>query len=180
MTVRRCCPGRRVCGPAVFLAVTAASALVFRYRVEPWMRRWGATDAERAMPLAIDDVVEPGATRGTRAITVAAPIDEVWSWLVQVGQDRAGFYSYTVLENLVGANMRNASDVDPRWQERQVGDAVWLADRERWGDRGRQVVAVADPPHALVLVSPADWTRVRDGGRAGGAWGFFLVPVSAA
>ncbi len=177
MSARLRCTRRRLRRLAALLAVTAATALVFRRRVEPWLLRSGATDAERTVPLPVDDVVQPGATSGTRAITIAAPIAEVWPWLVQIGQDRAGFYSYTMLENLVGANMRNASHVEPQWQERLVGDSVWLADRERWGDRGRQIVAVADPPRALVLVSPGDWTRLQDGGRAKAAWGFFLRPV---
>ena len=48
------------------------------------------------------DGVVPGATaQQTRAIGIDAPAERVWPWLAQIGQDRAGFYSYDVLENLV-------------------------------------------------------------------------------
>jgi hypothetical protein len=158
-------------------ALVAAAVRAYTACFEPWMRRWGATNHELDMALPIDDIVEPGAAFVTRAITVHAPIDDVWVWLVQIGQDRAGFYSYTVLENLVGAGMRNADRVEPEWQRREVGDSVWLADRRRWNSRGEQIAALVDPPRSLVLVSPADWKRLQNGDRATGAWGFFLVPV---
>jgi hypothetical protein len=160
----------------VLLAVVVAAYGAF---VEPWFRRWGATDDELRMTLPIDDLVEPDAEFVTRAITIGAPIGDVWVWLVQIGQDRAGFYSYTVLENLVGAGMRNADRVVPEWQRREAGDSVWLADRRRWNALGEQIVALVDPPRSLVLVSPDDWKHLQNGGRATGAWGFFLVPDRA-
>ena len=168
---------RRTC-----LAVAARSGLaaawlfVYLRRVEPWLRRWGTTEAEHVAPLAVDDLVEPGARSITRAITVHAPIDDVWPWLIQIGRDRAGFYSYRCLENLVGAGMHNASYVHPDWQQRQPGDSVWLASKARWRERGRQVAALVEPPRAFVLVSPADWARLQSGERASGAWAFFLEP----
>ena len=39
----------------------------------------------------------------TRAVTVEAPVAEVWPWLAQIGQGRGGLYSYDGLENLLGA-----------------------------------------------------------------------------
>ena len=103
-TIRRC----------VFGAIAGAFLVAVYFRlVEPWFRRWGATNAERGWHLPIDDLVEADAVVTTRAVTVHAPIEDVWSWLVQIGQDRAGFYSYTKLENLVAAGMRNSDVVDP-------------------------------------------------------------------
>ena len=160
------------------LGVGFAAALGVEYiqRVEPWMLHWGATDAEIDAELPVDELVEPGARSITRAITVNAPVEDVWPWLIQIGQDRAGFYSYTWLENLVGAGMRNASSVRPEWQSREAGDSVWLASERRYHDRGRQVAALVEPETALVLVSPADWRRLQQGARARGAWSFFLAP----
>ena len=146
-------------------------------RFEPWLRHWGATEAESSAALPVDDLVELDAYSITRAITVHAPVDDVWPWLVQIGQDRAGFYSYTWLENVVAAGMRNATRVHPDWQERRSGDTVWLADQDRWGGRGRQVAALVNPPRALVLVSPDDWGRLQHGQRASAAWSFFLEPA---
>jgi hypothetical protein len=157
-----------------YVAVALAGAVVYTRRVEPWFRQWGATEEEHEMNLPIDDLVKRGCACTTRAVTVHAAPAEVWPWLVQIGQDRAGFYSYTVLENLVGLRMHNASRIEPAWQSRAAGDAVWLADEQRWHDRGRQVAAFVDAPSALVLVSPPDWQRLQSGGRASGAWGFFV------
>jgi hypothetical protein len=62
----------------------------------------------------------------TRAVTINAPLDEVWAWLAQIGQDRGGFYSYEWLENLAGCRMRNADRIHPDWQRRAIGDTVLL------------------------------------------------------
>jgi hypothetical protein len=61
---------------------------VYRVLVQPWQHRWGATD---------EDV--PDATSTTRAITIAAPPEQVWPWLVQLGYGRAGWYSYDWIDN---------------------------------------------------------------------------------
>ncbi len=159
---------------------TAVLAAVYVRRVEPWFRRWGATDDEISSRLPVDELVEVGTRSMTRAITVHAPLEDVWPWLVQIGQDRAGFYSYTWLENLVGADMHNARCVHPEWQSRRRGDSVWLAKDARYHERGRQIAAIVEPSRALVLVSPGDWERLDRGERATGAWGFFLQPCGGA
>jgi hypothetical protein len=56
-----------------------------------------------------------GRTGFTRAITIRAPASAVWRWVVQIGQDRAGFYSNTWLENLTGADIHNADAIHPEW-----------------------------------------------------------------
>src|SRR3712207_544617 len=77
---------------APLLVLLVAAYLV---GIHPWMVNWGSTAAERQMTLSGDEL-HPGPTvRTTQAITIDAPSDVVWQWLVQVGQDRAGFYSYT-------------------------------------------------------------------------------------
>jgi hypothetical protein len=172
-------PGRGATACAAAVGAAAVGAVLYGKRVEPWLRAWGATPAEQARRLPIDDLVEPGTIRVTRAITVHAPVDDVWPWLAQIGQDRAGFYSYTWLENLVAAGMHNAAAIHPEWQQREPGDSVWLASRARWHERGRQIAALVEPPHTFVLVSPADWARLQRGDRASGAWGFFLEPSGA-
>ena len=59
-------------------------------------------------------------------MTIEAPPEAVWPWLAQLGQDRAGFYSYEWLENLAGCDMHNADEIHPEWQEREPGDTVYL------------------------------------------------------
>ncbi len=90
----------------------------------PWSRSWGATPDESEKPLPGDELVpDPGVTM-TRAVTVDAPVEDVWPWLAQIGQDRGGFYSYEWLENLAGCHMRNADTIHPEWQHRDVGETV--------------------------------------------------------
>jgi hypothetical protein len=70
-------------------------------------------------------VPEPG-IETTRAVSIDAPVEEVWPWVAQIGQDRGGFYSYEWLENLAGCRMRNADRIHPEWQHRARGDTVLL------------------------------------------------------
>jgi hypothetical protein len=48
-----------------------------------------------------DDLI-PGAASTTRAVTVAAPPEQVWPWLVQLGYGRGGWYSYDWIDNDAG------------------------------------------------------------------------------
>jgi hypothetical protein len=45
------------------------------------------------MPLPGDDLVPAPVVQTTHAVTIGAPPGQVWPWLVQTGQGRAGFYS---------------------------------------------------------------------------------------
>ncbi len=101
--------------------------------LRPWFMNWGATEAEQRMPLAGDELMENAPQRFTRAITINASASEVWDWIVQMGQDRGGFYSNTWLENLTGANIHNADRLHPEWHDRHVGDLVLLARRDLFG-----------------------------------------------
>ena len=140
----------------------------------PWMCRWGARGDELDATLPGDELVDPTAPRTTRAVTVDAPPEQVWPWLAQIGEDRGGFYSYSLLERAVGADMHNADTVHPEWQRLGVGDTVWLA--RRYGPAARQIVAAVEPNSHLVLVSPADFDRLADGRKASGCWSFTLRP----
>jgi hypothetical protein len=111
--------------PVAALAGVGALAL-YATVVIPWTRRWGATQDETTAPLPGDELVLHPGIEMTRAITIAAPIDEVWAWLAQIGQDRGGFYSYEWLENLAGCELRNADRIHEEWQERAVGEQVPL------------------------------------------------------
>src|SRR5690349_3601012 len=81
---------------------------LYAFVVRPWHLRWGATDTELDMSLPCDELVDDPKLNATHAITINAPVSSVWPWLVQIGQTRGGFYSYTWLENAVGCQMQNA------------------------------------------------------------------------
>ena len=161
-------------GAAAATATLVACDLALR----PWFLRWGATREELARTWPGDELCPDAASVATRGVTIHAPVDEVWPWLVQIGQDRGGFYSYAWLENLVGAQIHNADRL-LRVSPREVGDTVWMAPPERYGGQGCMKVARVEPKKALVLVSPADFDALQEeGGQAAeGTWAFILSPV---
>src|SRR5512133_651378 len=106
------------------LLVSAALLALYPAVLHPWMMSWGSTEAEQRMALPGDQLPLDGKTYFNRAITINAPAPVVWQWLVQLGQDRAGFYSNDYLENLTGANIHNGNEVRHEWQEMQVGRGI--------------------------------------------------------
>jgi hypothetical protein len=83
------------------------------------------------------------ATVTTRAISIAAPPARVWSWLVQIGTDRGGWYSYDRLERLAGVPVRSTDEVRVQWQHLTVGDGVQLAPPGWLGTKGMVLPVVA-------------------------------------
>ena len=132
-------------GTAAALGACAISAAVAR----PWHTRWGATDEEIAAPLPGDELMDHAAAN--HAITIDAPPEAVWPWLVQIGQDKGGFYSYTWLENAVLAHIHNADTVHPEWQELREGDFIRLASKRVYGDAPLLRVEAIETNHYLVL-----------------------------
>ncbi len=115
------------------LPIFAAAWIVYFGGLHPWFMNWGATPAEQRMVLPGDELLADPSFRFTRAITIHAPVSAVWRWVVQIGQDRAGFYSNTWLENLTGANIHNAETIHAEWQQRSIGDRVLLARPDLFG-----------------------------------------------
>lgn len=88
---------------AAFGGAAMVSAYIFLMR--PWHLRWGATTDEVSTPLPGDELVQNTRLNATHAIIINAPASTIWSWLVQIGENRGGFYSYSWLENLVGCHI---------------------------------------------------------------------------
>jgi hypothetical protein len=109
-----------------YLGVFALIVIGYFVFVFPWMLEWGATEAESAMPLPGDDIVVDPSYRSTRAVTVEAPVEDVWPWIAQLGQDRGGFYSYSWIENLLLADIHNARTINPAWRIRGEGELLPL------------------------------------------------------
>jgi hypothetical protein len=118
-------------GLQILGSVTVFAALcgLFLAVLHPWLMNWGSTREEQSMVLP-GDTDAPSAYL-TRAITIDAPPAAVWLWLLQIGQDRAGFYSNDYLENLTGANIHNADVIRPEWQMRAVGDKIRMTTPEQ-------------------------------------------------
>jgi len=157
-----------------------AGALLAMSELRRWASIWHTTPAERARDWPGDELSPRATEVTTRAVTIQAPAETVWAWVVQIGQDRAGFYSYTWLENLFRCVMPRVERIVPEWQHRTLGDIVWLARPDRYNGEARQKVVRIDRGRVLSLASPADWGRlVRHQTSAGGTWTFVLVPVDS-
>jgi hypothetical protein len=89
--------------------------------VRSWHRRWGATDQEVHADMPGDELVEDVAFVATRAITIDAPPEAVWPWLVQVGCLKAGFYANDLLDNL---GHPSAREILPEYQRLEIGQWV--------------------------------------------------------
>jgi hypothetical protein len=120
---------RLLFGMGVLAAVLAASFAA----VLPAIGRWGATDAEVARALPGDERLTHPGVAWTNAIEISAPPAQVWPWVAQLGDTRGGFYSFTFIENRVGALTgatgyavvyRNANRIVPEWQQPKPGDAL--------------------------------------------------------
>jgi hypothetical protein len=136
-------------GVAVLAWVTA-SALVW-----PWHRAWGTERHEWTVALPGDRAPRAPAMEILHAVTIDAPPSAVWPWLVQLGQDRGGFYSYERLERLFGVDVHNVREIRAEWQGRQPGDTIYATQSKYLGgllgERPGWTVDVAEPNRALVL-----------------------------
>ena len=92
-----------------------ATAPMYRH----WHMRWGATDDEVRAAMRGDEIVADAPFNATRAITIDAPPEKVWPWIVQMGSGRAGFYTYDIADN---SGYRSADVVLDQYQHFAVGD----------------------------------------------------------
>lgn len=141
-----------------------------------WIARWrnlGATEIERRTDYPGDELVPEPADDVTRAVTVHAPAAVVWRWLVQIGQDRGGLYSYDRLENLFGLDIHSTDEVRDEWQHLAAGDRVIVVAPGKLGMPDGYAFPVARVDHERCIVlrqCPPEhpWNAV---------WTFVLEPL---
>ena len=139
----------RVVGPLSVAAAISGGCLLHHLG-----RRWGATDEEVRAALPGDKVVPQPAVETTHAITIHAPVAQVWPWLVQMGYGRAGWYTdawwYRQVDRYLWHVRTPRPDrIVPEWQHLAVGDIV------PDGPPGTAYFTVAElePLHTLALYS---------------------------
>jgi hypothetical protein len=130
------------------IAVGAATAgvgflAVYLRFVRPWALRWGATEEEAVRSLPGDELVTKADYVATRAITIHAPPQEVWPWLVQIGSGRAGWYTYDRIDN---AGVPSATEIIPELQQLQAGDLIPMVAGKDIGLRVKEL-----EPHRRML-----------------------------
>lgn len=144
---------------AVPLAISAALLpILLRHR----LLDWGASAEEAARSLPGDELLPDADLVATRAISIWAPPDAVWPWLVQIGNGRAGAYSYDILDNLMGLDIHSSRRIIAELQDLAVGDVIPVSD-DGTGLRVQRLEA----PHVLA-------TRSDDGSWI---WTWVLEPI---
>ncbi|MEU5878672.1 SRPBCC family protein [Spirillospora sp. NPDC047279] len=160
---------------AIVPALAAGGYVVL---VRPRLLRWGATDEEAARVYPGDDLVSEATAQSTMAVTLPAPPERVWPWLVQMGHDRAGWYSWDRLDN---AGRPSAERIVPGWQDVKVGDRmITMPNGQSWF-----TVGMLDEPRTLILRAdleipggkPFDPRKTYPYAYTEGIWAFHLEPL---
>lgn len=172
--------------PACIAVLVLAFILLYLPVISPFLCSRGATTEEMNMYLPGDEMLPPDSRINmTHAVTVKATPDKVWPWMVQIGQDRAGFYSFEKLERLFGFGIRNTYRIVSEWQELRPGDFVkfhkngigmfvYSVEKERYlvllTDSRKPVQPVPGQKEEFSLPLPKDMYMAWD-------WSFNLVPL---
>jgi len=136
-------------GPGSLAGILIAATVVGTYvaAIGPWQRRWGATDDEVGRAMPGDDLLPSDAANSTRAITIDAPPERVFPWLLQIGYGRGGWYSYDWLDN---DGQPSASRIEPELQRLAPGDRIEMM--PGFGPTVREI----EPNHHIVSAGDAD------------------------
>ena len=163
----------------VCLAVVGAAPVLYAFRVRPWLLTWGASDYEATSAYPGDELIADPAYSSTMATTLPVLPARVWPWLVQMGYDRAGWYSWDKLDH---GGKPSADRIVPEWQDLQEGQRVnSMAHGRNW-----MTVAVLEPGRTLVLRSVYEVPSFRAVDPRSGPvpracmdsiWGFHLRPA---
>ena len=113
----------------------------------PRLHRTTATPREHLLALPGDEMIHHAAGSLTHAITVHCNRRELWPWLIQMGADRAGWYSYDILDN---GGRHSAEKILPGFQHPSVGDVFPALP----GRRDGFMLLEAEPAHWMVLGWP--------------------------
>lgn len=181
----RRCSGRKCSGGWWKLATAAAAigptALIAFFN--RYQKKYVVPTTPEQMPLPGDDLLtDEGRNEVTMQIEIDAPPEKVWPLINQLGQHKAGFYSFSLFENVVHFRIHNTYEPQAKWQDTKAGD---------WTFYGQQGIG-----HEIVLFEPGKYFVGRSDSRipvtTDGAyawtpagtrefawtWGFFLEELS--
>jgi hypothetical protein len=110
---------------AAILFGVLAFVVLYWLLMRRWFVRWGATMSDLTRSMAGDALVGDPSYAATMAITIGARPEDIWPWLVQMGYQRGGLYSYDWLDRLFGyLDRRSADAILPELQRLAVGDEI--------------------------------------------------------
>ncbi len=159
---------RRYLKAAGVLAVLALFALgVELGAVRPVILRLGATRSEASAQMPGDGYVSKPRSAYTQAVSIGAPAEEVWKWLVQVGYRRAGWYNVDAINRLAAQDYfidgrGSSTRIHPELQDLAVGDTIYLVPKvvslRVVGLEPARLLAMAGDPEHPDAPSNASWT----------------------
>jgi uncharacterized protein len=140
--------------PTLVIALTLV--VVYWLPIRRWMGRWGTTSSDLTRVMAGDGLLADPTYSGTMAVIINARPEHIWPWLLQMGHQRGGLYSYDWLDRLFGFLDRpSATSILPEFQHLAVGDEIPLGRGPNWP------VGAIEPRRALVLdmrnIGDFDW-----------------------
>ncbi|MFI0508481.1 hypothetical protein ACH3Y9_04455 [Streptomyces sp. WSLK1-5] len=163
---------------AALPVLASATVALYALRFRPRLLTWGATPEEVDRTYPGDELVPDADGMSTMATTLPAPPEAVWPWLVQMGGDRAGWYSWDHLDHF---GEPSADCVVPEWQQLKEGQRLPATpDGRSWF-----TVARLEPNRTLVLRSDLNLASGRSidprsrplpAAYLGGVWSFHLTP----
>ncbi|WP_396451967.1 DUF1918 domain-containing protein [Actinomadura sp.] len=159
-------------------AFTVFAAGAYTALVRPRLLRWGATREEANASYPGDDLIAYPTAQSTMAVSLPAPPEEVWPWLVQMGCGRAGWYSWDLLDN---GGRPSADRIVPEWQDVTAGTRIPAVPSGAF----YFLVEILDPARTLVLRSDIELPSGRPFDPRGplpaaytdGIWAFHLRPL---
>ncbi|RPI82396.1 MAG: hypothetical protein EHM41_18465 [Chloroflexi bacterium] len=151
------------------LGLVSAGIASYLFALRPRFLSWGTSRGAVKESLPGDKLVPDHRLliQTTRTVTIPATDAVIWPWLVQIGQGRAGFYSYDWLENLFGMDIHNTDRILPNLQNLKVGDQIPF-----WKGVGVEVKEL-EPGCWLVMAGSIK----PDSDEIGGTWTFILAPT---
>ncbi len=161
-------------GVGALAALEGAALIVWHLVATPFIGRkrlrWGTMGTEATDPLPGDEAVPEPKWSYTLGVAVDAPPEAVWPWIAQIGQGRAGFYTYQTLENLAGCKIANTTQILVDHQDPAVGGDIYLHP-----ETPPMRIEIVDPPDALVLLgSPNEFADESSWGVS--SWQFVVTP----
>jgi proline iminopeptidase len=173
--------GHRPDGGRLPLSAAAAALVGYGVFVRPRLLNWGATGDEAARAYPGDELIPEAESSSTMATTLPAPPADVWPWLLQMGCNRGGWYSWDWFDN---GGKPSAERIVPEWQSLEEGQHLEAAPSgDTWF-----TVAVLVPERTLVLHAQLELPSGRPfdvrygplpGAYVDSVWGFHLQPASA-
>jgi hypothetical protein len=166
--------------PFTLIFLSAWGAAVWVMGAGPaW--RWHATRQESKRDLPGDGQIPEARNPATHGITIEASREAVWPWLVQMGCERAGWYSWDRLDN---GGRPSAERLVPELQATKVGEVL----PARPGHPEGFEVLELEAPETFVLgtyfnytkLAQLEWSEARPSRFLRATWVFVLEELGPA